>query len=495
MKKHYYQLGYGGTGMFLWAVLVGFIMYFYFYPESFPKQDLSDSNVNQFCRPYTEDDGSIKSNAPTIMAPSYTYDVSEKFPVPNQDLKPYRLIKANVYIDDGHITNYYSPNELRSVSQNELRCPDLTTNQSHHSHFCQWVHPPITLGTKKYAVLYPAPYSESIFNGYSSPYNSTEGNDQKILFVDYQILFLVHLENNLSPETVVNATRTGRNDAVDVYQRVDESDPAKPIKALPSSALHCLDNTSVQSSFQIEDVKRLSPYKAEEQLGYFLFNRFSGEEGWYYPACKPAIYLYPKREEQVNVQVKIPHGFLTYTDPLYQKDKGWSVVASPNGDLRYLGSTFEDSNGKIHYPTGVFPYLYYEGKVSDAVVKKPEQGYVRSYDELPAFFDQLLPQLGLNSNESKEFKDYWLKVLPKASYYFIGVIPQEQLNANEPLTITPKEDTMIRVRLYFEAMQGLSLPEQGEPLLSEIPQRTGFTVVDWGGMVKTDKAHPFTCLQ
>ncbi len=213
--------------------------------------------------------------------------------------------------------------------------------------------------------------------------------------------------------------------------------------------------------------------------------------GWWTPECKPAINLYPEKETLVNVKVAIPQGFLTYTDPLYPTN-GWTVFAKPNGQLRYLGNNFSDSRGKINYTNGIFPYLYYEGKMADSAVTKPEEGFVSSYEDLDSFFDSMLPQLGLNSNESKEFKDYWLKALPKASYYFIGVIPQEQLNANEPLTIKPKEDTMIRVRLYFEAldqMQSVKEPELQRPI------RNGFTVVDWGGMVKIDKAHPFTCLQ
>lgn len=213
--------------------------------------------------------------------------------------------------------------------------------------------------------------------------------------------------------------------------------------------------------------------------------------GWWTPECKPAVYLYPEKEQLVNVQVDIAHGFLTYTDPLYPKT-GWSVLAKPSGDLQYLGNNFADSKGVVNYGTGMFPYLYYEGKVADASVTKPDQGYVIAYDKLPSFYDELLPKLGLNAKETKEFKEYWVKALPQSSYYFIGLIPQAELDINEPLTITPKEDTMIRVRLYFEALDAFKTVQ--EPQLST-PARSGFTVVDWGGMVKADKDHPFTCLQ
>jgi hypothetical protein len=213
--------------------------------------------------------------------------------------------------------------------------------------------------------------------------------------------------------------------------------------------------------------------------------------GWWTPECKPAVYLYPQKEQRVNVQVKIQNGFITYTDPVYPKG-GWDVLAKPSGELKYLGKEREDSTGKINYANGVFPYLYYEGKVADEAIEKPTKGYVKSYEELASFFDEILPKLGLNAKETKEFKEYWLKALPYASYYFIGIVPQVQLDRLEPLTITPKQDTTIRVRLYFEA---LDMPRSVTEPVIKTPTRNGFTVVDWGGMVKIDKDHPFTCIQ
>lgn len=485
------QQGYGGLGMLFAGMVFGVLMYFYFYPAKFTNAPWNSGNSSYYCRPYVEDDGSIKPDAPTIMAPSYTYDTSETFPVANQDLKPYRLIKANVFIDNGHITNYFSKNEFRSVSQNEIKCPDLATVPSHHSHFCQWVHEPVTVGKGKFAVLFPAPYSEPRFNGSSATFNSTEGPDQKILFADYQILFLVHLKDDLTPVGVLRPTRDGILNAVDVYQRVDEGNPSRPIRVLPSSALNCIDNNALSSGMQIGNIERLSEHKAEEQLGYFLFSKYSGEEGWYYPACKPAVYLYPEKEQLVNVQVHIPQGFLTYTDPVYPQG-GWQVMAKPSGELRYLGNSFADSKGTINYATGIFPYLYYEGKIADSAVVKPEKGFVKRYEELGTFFDELLPKLGLQEKEAQEFKQYWLKALQRSSYYFIGILPQEQINEQEPLSITPREDSLIRVRLYFES---LDKPQRVQAPEIVTPQRDGFTVVDWGGIVKTDSKHPFTCVQ
>jgi hypothetical protein len=278
----------------------------------------------------------------------------------------------------------------------------------------------------------------------------------------------------------------------DVYQEVNDGDHSVPIKTLPANVLTCKDGPSDTSELKLGDVMEKSPDKKQEQLGWFVPSQMRLSDNWYSPACKPAINLYPIKDTVVNVKINIPHGFLTYTDPLYPESSGWNVLAHPNGELQYLSSGLASSKGVINYPTGVFPYLYYEGKIQDQAVTKPDKGFMESYDQLDNSFDKLLPKLGLNTKESLEFKQYWLKALPKANYYFIGIIPQEQVNANEPLTITPKQDTIIRVRLYFEPLDKPKLIEQ--PTI-QTPSRTGFTVVDWGGMVKRDKDHPFTCLQ
>lgn len=197
---------------------------------------------------------------------------------------------------------------------------------------------------------------------------------------------------------------------------------------------------------------------------------------WWTPSCKPAIYLYPQKEEAVNVKVNT-RGKFTLTIPAYQAN-GWDVVAEPSGTVKTQ--------------TGNYPYLYYESVVPDSLVQKPESGFVVKQSELPQLFETILPKLGLNSTEAKGFKDYWEKVLPSSDYYFVGIMQKKQTDAIEPLELTPKPDTLIRVRLYFEALKTKTVVK--EPVI-ETPERNGFTVVEWGGMVKTDKENPFTCSQ
>ncbi len=198
--------------------------------------------------------------------------------------------------------------------------------------------------------------------------------------------------------------------------------------------------------------------------------------GWWSPECKPAIYLYPEKTTDVHVTVK-PKGFLTYTDPKYP-ESGWRAVAEPNGKL-----TVGDKK---------YDYLYYEAKIEDSAIEKPTKGFVVSFDELPRLYDEILPKLGLNAQETKDYKEYWEKYLTRAPYYFVGVMSDEAVERIEPLTVSPKPTTIIRVRLYYQALD--EKIEVSPPVMRSV-KRDGFTVVEWGGLVKNDPNHPFTCSQ
>lgn len=195
---------------------------------------------------------------------------------------------------------------------------------------------------------------------------------------------------------------------------------------------------------------------------------------WFSPFCKPAIYLYPEKETNVSVEVK-PVGPFTYTTPLYTPG-GWNVTAFPDGKIL--------SNGNA------FPYLYYEADIPSLLIARPSEGFSIPGTQINVFLLDLLPKMGLNQKETTEMAAYWQDALPISPYYFIGVIPETVLNSIAPLSINPKPTTTIRVALYFQetsAFESLVNPKITKA------NRNGFTVVEWGGILKTDK--PFTCLQ
>ncbi len=198
-----------------------------------------------------------------------------------------------------------------------------------------------------------------------------------------------------------------------------------------------------------------------------LFACKEAEEVYPLPVVKkPAIYLYPEKPQKVEILLK-PKGTLTKTIPEYH-DK-WIVTANPNGVI----------NGK-------YPYLFYEVELTEQV-KLPEQGWMVPKNDMEKWFDEFLPKLGLNNKETKDFKDYWLAQLKQYPYYKIKSLDGDFVNENLKIQIKPKPETIIRVILYFEGTYN-DLEKVANPVI-ETPARQGFTIVEWGGILKdSDKS-------
>jgi len=91
-----------------------------------------------------------------------------------------------------------------------------------------------------------------------------------------------------------------------------------------------------------------------------------------------------------------------------------------------------------------------------------------------------LIKFGLNEKEKNQFKEYWLERLPKTNYYEVKILEEDFLKQNMELLISPEPDTLIRLNFYFKPLeQKINIQE---PIINT-PQRIGFTVVEWGGMV------------
>lgn len=232
----------------------------------------------------------------------------------------------------------------------------------------------------------------------------------------------------------------------------------------------------LRSPIPSPDEQALSFGKKSLQLDSFPVLKIPGW-GWWTPECKPAVYLYPEKSQEVSVKV-FPKGHLTYTDPLYPPD-GWKIMAHPDGRVVSGDQTY--------------PYLYYESKIMDSWISSPTEGFVIAFEDLPKLYSNLLPKLGLSQKETADFKEYWEKALTSAPYYFVGVMDNSAIELIEPLEINPKPDSILRVRLYFQALDESF--KVNKPKLSSVPERSGFSVVEWGGMVKNDPDHPFTCSQ
>lgn len=174
---------------------------------------------------------------------------------------------------------------------------------------------------------------------------------------------------------------------------------------------------------------------------------------------KPVIYLYPEEELEVSVRLTLD-GKLTCAYPAY--GDGWNVTTQPDG-------TLTDAKGQT------YNYLYWEGE-SHAQYDLSE-GFCVKGGDTAAFLEDALEKLGLTRREANEFIVYWLPLMEGNPYNIISFQTDCYTDAAR-LEITPAPDTLIRVFMTWKATDTFTdLP--GQELTA--PQRTGFTVVEWGG--------------
>ncbi len=66
-------------------------------------------------------------------------------------------------------------------------------------------------------------------------------------------------------------------------------------------------------------------------------------------------------------------------------------------------------------------------------------------------------------------------------YYFVTFLGTSEMNKIAPLTISPKPDTVIRILMDFSP---LAKPIKVDGYNIKTPARNGFTVVEWGGVLR-----------
>lgn len=288
-------------------------------------------------------------------------------------------------------------------------------------------------------------------------------------------------------------TKIGTFQNIDLYTLKDKDHPLNKL-----AYLHKI--TKTENELFIEINKRQKPTLEEyvskapliffkDQWGRWAMN---GEYDFGITGgCgKPVIYLYPTQPTQVSVSLTGGYNF-TKTVPTYHQ--GWNVLANPDGQLVDLQPQYtncsEISKGLrgLEYAKNAclnnkYPYLYWSGQSYNTSYPLPENGWIVERNELAGFLDQKLTQVGLSNVEKKEMISYWLPEMidKNTPFYKISFLQTPQMNQIAPMQITPKPDTLFRIFLDYTPLQSKPsiLPS---PQSLQILQRTGFTVVEWGG--------------
>ena len=178
--------------------------------------------------------------------------------------------------------------------------------------------------------------------------------------------------------------------------------------------------------------------------------------------AKPIIYLYPEEDTECSVTLELD-GELTCSYPEYGAE-GWrDFIARPDGTL-----VFPD--GSEYYA------LYWEGLGNEDWFDM-SSGFCVKGSDTARFLTETLPKLGLSAREANEFIIYWLPILQDNAYNLIS-FQTVTYAEHVKLTISPEPDTVIRLLMtYMPLDHEVNIP----PQLLTAPERTGFTVVEWGG--------------
>lgn len=211
-------------------------------------------------------------------------------------------------------------------------------------------------------------------------------------------------------------------------------------------------------------------------LAWFGFNALQPQT-----TDKPVIYLYPKQEMAVDVQIAYrgdltvlyPAGKVqrdvrilkTETEKEHQRDMvSWQVIARPDGTL------IASADGRE------YSYLFWEG-VPENVKFDFSKGYCVAGEDTAAFLQEILQQMGLTPREYNEFIVYWLPQMQNNPYNIIS-FQTDVYTDLAWLKVDPQPDSVLRV---FMAAKASSVYVEMEPQEWETFVREGFTVVEWGG--------------
>lgn len=177
--------------------------------------------------------------------------------------------------------------------------------------------------------------------------------------------------------------------------------------------------------------------------------------------AKPIIYLYPQETTEVTVKLGNPEK-ITCSYPEYKKE--WKVVAESDGILTDVKTQRK------------FYALYWEGK--DMIQPEMTEGFIVKGQDTIGFLEEKLEILGLNEKEAQEFIIYWLPKMQNNAYNYIRFATIEEINNYMPLELSVEPDTLIRVLMQYKPLDEYIEVKEQE---LATPERTGFTVVEWGG--------------
>jgi len=356
-----------------------------------------------------------------------------------------------------------------------------------------------------YTFLSKEEYGRSSQNSSSSPsydfnfYKKNELTSTSQLYAEYGELFpigcgqanLTYVLQNISADDLVPVASSNNGVALYTFK-----DPNHPINQEAYYSKVTLWKDEFGDINNNEPVPSYQSYVASNPVLVFQdpWGRWVALGEWQYQTgggCgKPVIYLYPPKPTEVTVKFINPVR-LSLDIPTYSSK--WDVLANPGGSLRDLQPAATDC-AKINYSVagseyaknacgmGVYPYLYWEGQAFGSY-PKTDKGWIVEKAGLSAFLDSKLTEIGLNDKEKNDMMAYWVPqlLLKNAPYYRLSFFQTQTMDSFIPMQVSPKPQTTIRVFLDWDTLTSLPANPPQPQVLIHVP-RTGFTLVEWGGL-------------
>lgn len=180
-------------------------------------------------------------------------------------------------------------------------------------------------------------------------------------------------------------------------------------------------------------------------------------------AEKPVIYLYPKEATKVHVEVK-PNADFSFTYPKYQN--GWDFTAQPDGTLEFDALTYK--------------YLFWEAPVEYVSTSNEYgRGVNVSGADAVKFLEEKLTEAGLNSQEKADFITFWGPRLAQNKHNLVYFLFNERCDQFAQLKVTPEPENIYRIYMIWSPT---TAEHPSTPMTMTPMDRTGFTVVEWGGI-------------
>lgn len=180
---------------------------------------------------------------------------------------------------------------------------------------------------------------------------------------------------------------------------------------------------------------------------------------------KPVIYLYPESEINFSVQVN-PKGKLSFTYPKYNEE--WKGKVDPNGNIKIESNEYN--------------YLFWESNQSINLNQIDlNKGAIVKGKEALSFLENQLNKFGFTTKEKADFITFWAPQLQKNEFNYIYFVLNNDADIFAELSVTPKPNNIYRFYMLTSKIENPNDFYYLEPQLIESVNRTGFTVLEWGG--------------